>query len=450
MPGKRVRSTRNVESRSRVSRSRSNSPNTSRPRRTLLMDIPENWTAKKLCSELSSLGIDLPTSTLNRTLVRIYKQYSSKGVSTQETRGDLQNDNNSEVRIEPWPSTSGVNNEDVVRIEPCAGISTSGVNINDGGCQEAAGNLEEMSSLRLEIATMQAKIASLTRGTVDNFNNSSYQVHVNPDYCRKPIDSLESVNLVPRLVRNKIKENKYVNLALLLIPGMETGGETKVIDSAGNHVVVKASDPRLQRDLTIDEFRLAFSKYKDVVCEEDESIPMVKSRRRELDIYSNFIDSLHMQYGGSLFYDYHKQFAKKVEQHEAEGNKVDWRFKDTDLYLRIFAGASSIACDHCQSKLHITGFCPNILSHVNSPSNNKVDSYANSTHQQRIPVIMRTNTNIKTDRLGRPRQMHEGREICNKYNTSGCRLTHDNFAHIVHICYTCKGDHPATGCNSIQ
>ena len=287
MPGKRGRSvTRNAErsvrSRSPVSRSRSNSPETSRPRRNLLLDIPENWTAKKLCSELSSLGVDLPTSTLNRTLVSLYKQFSSKGVSIQETRGDLQNDNNN-MRIEPRPSTSGVNYDDVVRIEPCAGTSTSGVNIIDGGGQE---NLEEMSSLRLEMATMQAKIASLTRekdvntGTGDHFNNSINQLPVNPDYCRKPIDSLESVNLVPRLLRNQIKENKYVNLALLLIPGMETGGETKVIDSAGNHVVVKASDPRLQRDLTIDEFRLAFSKYKDVVCEEDESIPMVKSRRR--------------------------------------------------------------------------------------------------------------------------------------------------------------------------
>ena len=291
MPGRRGRSiTRNagrsVRSRSPVSRSRSNSPATPRPRRNLLMDIPENWTANKLCSELRSLGVDLPTSTLNRTLVSLYKQFSSKGVSMQETHGDQQNDN-SNVRIEPRPSTSGVNDDDVVRIEPCAGTSTSGINITDGGGQQqAASNLEEMSSLRLEMATMQAKIASLTRekdvntGTGDHFNNSINQLPVNPDYCRKPIDSLESVNLVPRLLRNQIKENKYVNLALLLIPGMETGGETKVIDSAGNQVVVKASDPRLQRDLTIDEFRLAFSKYKDVVCEEDESIPMVKSRRR--------------------------------------------------------------------------------------------------------------------------------------------------------------------------
>ena len=84
------------------------------------------------------MGIDLPTSTLNRTLVSSIHQNVCP-----LRRGDLQNyNNNSVVRIEPRPSTSGINNDDVVRIEPCAGTSTSGVNINDGGGQE-------MSSLRL-------------------------------------------------------------------------------------------------------------------------------------------------------------------------------------------------------------------------------------------------------------------------------------------------------------
>ncbi|KAK6191207.1 hypothetical protein SNE40_002945 [Patella caerulea] len=60
---------------------------------------------------------------------------------------------------------------------------------------------------------------------------------------RVPVDSLPPVKVVPQHIRKAIHSHKHENLAMLLIPGIETEGETRVIDHDGNQIVVKANDP---------------------------------------------------------------------------------------------------------------------------------------------------------------------------------------------------------------
>ena len=48
-------------------------------------------------------------------------------------------------------------------------------------------------------------------------------------------------------------------------------------------------------------------------------------------------------------------------------------------------------------------------------------------------------SNSRTDRYGRYSQFHNGKEICNDFNSpNGCNATHKNFSRISHICRACK------------
>ena len=64
---------------------------------------------------------------------------------------------------------------------------------------------------------------------------------------------------------------------------MDSDGQTKIIDQEGNQIIVRANDARLQRNLTIHEYRTAFSRYKNVICEKQ------PDRRKELDSYLKFL-----------------------------------------------------------------------------------------------------------------------------------------------------------------
>ena len=70
--------------------------------------------------------------------------------------------------------------------------------------------------------------------------------------------------------------------------------------------------------------------YRNVVCEKE------PDRRCELDAYFDFIESLHAQFGGFIFYEYHNAFSKKAAQYYAYNKTlIRWAHKDTDFYLRI-------------------------------------------------------------------------------------------------------------------
>ena len=60
---------------------------------------------------------------------------------------------------------------------------------------------------------------------------------------RVPIDSLPSVNIVTGNLRKLIHDHKHVNLAMLLIPSMDSDNQTKIIDQEGNQSLCALTTP---------------------------------------------------------------------------------------------------------------------------------------------------------------------------------------------------------------
>ena len=100
-------------------------------------------------------------------------------------------------------------------------------------------------------------------------------------------------NVSTRL-RSKILQGAYVNLVSPILPSPELSKQANL------------SDPRLSRDPSIGEFVVAFGIYRDFVCF------VHPDHRVELDTYLSLIADLHMRYGCSVSYSYHKAFAVKA------------------------------------------------------------------------------------------------------------------------------------------
>ncbi|RXM30667.1 Transmembrane protein 212 [Acipenser ruthenus] len=106
-------------------------------------------------------------------------------------------------------------------------------------------------------------------------------------------------------LRKQIIEGKDVNLVLMLIATSELIHQQTV--SCGNvSVTLKFTDPRLLKNLTMGEFVMAFSAFTDVLCS---AFP---HRREELNHYLAYTVELAVRYGGTMFYDYHKNFSAKA------------------------------------------------------------------------------------------------------------------------------------------
>ncbi|KAL2102236.1 hypothetical protein ACEWY4_001404 [Coilia grayii] len=68
---------------------------------------------------------------------------------------------------------------------------------------------------------------------------------------------------------------------------------------------LKASDSRLQRNISFGEFVIAFGVYRDILCQ------AYPERREEMDSYLATMANFSQCYGGTLFYEYHLSFSAK-------------------------------------------------------------------------------------------------------------------------------------------
>ena len=145
-------------------------------------------------------------------------------------------------------------------------------------------------------------------------------------------------------------------------------------------------------------------------------------RQEELDSYLSQIIEMATDFGGSLFYEYHKLFsAKAATVLHNNGIKLDWSIRDTDLYCRLCAGRRVNACTLCSSVAHSTGMCP-LASSLKTPS----------------AGLNKRNADGVNDAVGRQRKFHAGVEICNNYNSSnGCNRRICKF---LHLCSWCKSE----------
>ena len=118
--------------------------------------------------------------------------------------------------------------------------------------------------------------------------------------------------------------------------------------------------------------------------------------------------------------------------------KVDWGKRDRDLMTLIGAGVEINICKLCHMIDHDTNFCPLQLSGKNE------DAYSNRTSQ---PL---RNNSITTDKRGRNRVFHNGKEICNNFNTADGCIRQGRCA-FLHICILCRAfDHSKTACSRLN
>ena len=302
----------------------------------------------------------------------------------------------------------------------------------------------------------------------------------NRNYVKTPhgysAESLPLVETISPHMRKNIIEGKDVNLAALLIPyysGPMNNDDRLSVDSCHN----RKPDPRLNRNLSLNEFMKAFGIYKNVMCQ------AYPSRREELDMYERDIVDMGYEYGGKGFYEYHKIFSSQAAAYLRYHNiKVDWSVRNNRLFCNVFVNhkpnsvphtqqASALNCCKtglmmyterlqtldltkrwtymtfterlqtldltmnqigvalCQSTTHSAGFCPQLLQ------NRSNDVYREASN---------IGFNKEVDIHGRTRHLVQGNEICNNFNRDkGCFRANCLRAH---ICLNCHKAHSQINC----
>ena len=186
-----------------------------------------------------------------------------------------------------------------------------------------------------------------------------------------PSDSLAEVVIISPQLRRDIVKGKDVNLSSLLIPGFNPDGDMRHIVSTSEVYQLRSFDNRLKATLTIREFILAFTVYRNVMRE---AYPF---RRAELDRYLADIVKMSSQFGGSSFYEYHKAFAARAATLLLCYNqKVDWGKRDQALFCTIFAGHKANSCSICNSLGHATSFCPQTARDTSKQGGLKIQACA--------------------------------------------------------------------------
>lgn len=129
-------------------------------------------------------------------------------------------------------------------------------------------------------------------------------------------------------------------------------------------------------------------------------------RRNELDLYERDIDDMATGYSGRGFYEYQRQFSLQVAAHLRYNNMS---VRNNLLFCNIFANPKPNTCNHCNSTLHLSGFCPSIDQKGTVGVHNMQDYKDNKSE-------------FAKDSYGRSRVYHLGKEICNNFNGDrGCK-----------------------------
>ena len=140
-----------------------------------------------------------------------------------------------------------------------------------------------MSSLVKQVLGKQEGKDDVGRQTLDSFSTNRAQMHtgtcnildtnlaVNENFGIHP-EQIRNIDFVTETVRDKILTGKYVNLVTLLIPEYTDQLEK------GTY-----RDARQNQSLSIEEFIVAFNKYKRIHCTQH------AWRKAELDAYETSI-----------------------------------------------------------------------------------------------------------------------------------------------------------------
>lgn len=387
------------------------------------MDNPGNWTVAELKQRLlEDCGIKVPRGSISKATLKLWyieNKGTTSTVSVNSASATQEIEQSTEPQITTRENTGSDATNMATLLSTLNNVTQCFSSLQDTVRQLTAEKTEKRQNFGLgNWYSSNGAEATFTTRESQNFQNT-----VNNSAGIRS-DSITNVDIVSPSLQRQITEGKDVNLSSLLIPNYDCPQNHTVVTDNIEFNVVGKPDPRLNRQLSIQEFIKAFGKYKRVMCS------TYPERQQELDAYQDDIIEISNFYN-SKFYDYHKMFSAKAAAILREKHiKVDWSKRDRDLLALVSAGVEVKACQLCNMIDHTTQFCP-----------------LKST-QERVPLTSDQSAdknNMKLDKQGRQRNFFEGREICNNFNGSqGCFR---NQCPLLHLCIRCKNQgHSATQC----
>ena len=426
-------------------------------------ELPVNWTIKRLKEELAKKGIHAPPSSRRMALVRLLNdsEHGTPDIFETTPRQSPVNTNNggssgdrtvidivSRLTSTVQTLQQTVNNLNTkvnsltTQVNQASQRSTETASVSNRSEGPVRGNAVDRGNVQntdkdqeFTMATAIAAFNSPLR-VVPAAAGSEEQLQqtLQGGYQRTrttygyAAESLPLVETVAPHIRQNILAGKDINLAALLIP-YYMGPSSEIHDEFNqNSCHNNKTDNRLNRCLNIGEFIQAFGIYKSIMC------GTFPSRRTELDLYERDIVDMASKYPGKGFYEYHKQFSLiAASQLKYNNILVDWSVRNNTLFCNIFANIQPHSCDHCDSTLHSTGFCPSIRNMEDHKGNSMMAFKRKSQPGDK-----------ESDSHGRKRINYKGREICNNYN--GDRGCNNPRCINWHICLECKGEHPKVSC----
>ncbi|CAF4000784.1 unnamed protein product [Rotaria sp. Silwood1] len=232
---------------------------------------------------------------------------------------------------------------------------------------------------------------------------------------------------VPKGLRKAIIEGYNVNLVRLLLPRDNKKYSRNDDDDEDKNVYLKQKDdPRLDKNLTILEFILAFTRYLNIICE------VFPQRRRELTAYLCDIIRLSSRFGHPFFYHYHRLFAQKAETLLQTRNiLIDWSKRDHDIYFNVFSGLRPIVCDLCRSPDHSTSFCKKILNR-----DDLIGKMLSENHDY-FPFSTSSKVSFR-QALGSDDIKQDSGPTCKFYNGAGFGKCVQPNCRFLHLCSRCR------------
>ncbi|KAK6178599.1 hypothetical protein SNE40_013352 [Patella caerulea] len=277
------------------------------------------------------------------------------------------------------------------------------------------------------MSAMQRTFGAATTPDVNSGYRGQTSLDANLGQPHISVKNLPKTDMISGTLRKQILEGKDVNLSSLLIPNFDLTAQSGIASTTYSSTL---KDPKLTQDLSIEEFNLAFEKYKSIITS------VFITREKDLNQYQRDINTFSRNYG-PRFYLYHKMFSQKAAAGIQEHNTVGlWGEIDESLLNLVMHGIPTRACNICEEINHTTRFCPR-----NSPSLSTLVPTTKPDRQN-----FKNNNSIVNDKRGRSLVRHQGSTVCNNFNDAGCRYTEPE-CYYKHVCKTCfSTEHAMKNC----
>lgn len=397
------------------------------------MSLPQNWTVEQLRSELSRNNVPFRKTYKKARLMQLCRE---NGLVNPQNSGNMDSST-----PEPSADRSEISKltDTVAELQQTVAMLSRNMDLliqnrslsTQNDSSNATGSVITNTSGRIQVPELQVEPSqavsgvsttgqNMTTAALSGLSNRNEEIATSTTGTRTrfgfSVESLPFIETVHPTLRKQIIEGKDINLSALLIP-YYTGYHA---DSSETVKGKDKPDPRLQNTLTLPQFIQAFGIYKNILCE------VYPSRREELDLYERDIVDMASRYGEKGFYEYHRMFSAEAAAHLRYANrKVDWSVRNNKLFTTIFVNQRAYTCNICNSSLHVAAFCSSQLQEKGDNSRNSINK-------------------SNKDKRGRARISFMGKEICNNFNVqAGCNY---NPCRNLHICLTCKKQHPQHSC----